>query len=176
MNRVVDSIMLRVIQPRLGKMSGEVPLPATRTVTTGSFMLDLGGQFVPVKSIEGGAAVGVVVGSPAGASPFREKHLAGVHYEPIAIAASFGSARPLFEWIRTAWQGTLVQKTGAVIRVGARAFPVGIEFGGIPNRCRLGESGEIDLSGELNRCRGRIPRTCVSVRLKRLKAERRGGR
>ena len=99
-------------------------MPATRTVTTGSFMLDLGGQFVPVKSIEGGAAVGVVVGSPAGASPFREKHLAGVHYEPIAIAASFGSARPLFEWIRTAWQGTLVQKTGAVIRVGANGRPL----------------------------------------------------
>ena len=57
-----------------------------------------------------------------------------------------------------------------------RAFPVGIEFGGIPNRCRQGEFGEIDLPGELNRCRGRIPRTCVSVRLKRLKAERRGGR
>ena len=44
------------------------------------------------------------------------------------------------------------------------------------NRCRLGKSGEIDSPGELNRCRGRIPRTCVSVRLKRLKAERRGGR
>ena len=26
------------------------------------------------------------------------------------------------------------------------------------------ESGEIDSPGELNRCRGRIPRTCVSVR------------
>jgi hypothetical protein len=49
-------------------------------MTTGSFMLDLGGQFIPVKSTEGGAAVGVVVDSPAGASHFREKHLAGVHY------------------------------------------------------------------------------------------------
>ena len=58
----------------------------------------------------------------------------------------------------------------------SRAFPVGIESEGIPNRCRLGESGEIDSPGELKRCRGRIPRTCVSVRLKRSKAEGRGGR
>ena len=36
--------------------------------------------------------------------------------------------------------------------------------------------GKIESPGELNRCRGRIPRTCVSVRLKQLKAERRGGR
>jgi hypothetical protein len=87
-------------------------------------MLDLEGQLLPVKSTEGGAPVGVVVSSPAGASHFREKHLAGVQYEPIAIVASFGSARPLFEWIKTAWQGTPLQKSGALIRVGANGRPV----------------------------------------------------
>ena len=54
-------------------------------------------------------------------------------------------------------------------------FPSALN-GEIPNPCRLGESGEIDSPGELIRCRGRIPWTCVSVRLKRLKAERRGER
>ncbi len=58
----------------------------------------------------------------------------------------------------------------------ARAFPVGIESERFPTPAALGESGEIDSPGELIRCRGRIPWTCVSVRLKRLKAERRGGR
>ncbi len=57
-----------------------------------------------------------------------------------------------------------------------RDISVGIKSEEIPNRCRLGKSGEINSPGELKRCRGRIPRTCVSVRLKRSKAEGRGGR
>lgn len=94
-------------------------------MTTESFRLELGGQSIPVNSIEGGGAVGVVVSSPpTGGSPFGEKHLAGVHYEPIAIAASFGSARPLFELVRTAWQGMPTQNNGALIRVGADGRPL----------------------------------------------------
>ena len=60
-------------------------MPATN-VTTGSFVLEVEGQSVPVSSIEGGAAVGVVViAAPTAGSRFREKHLSGVRYEPIAI-------------------------------------------------------------------------------------------
>jgi len=97
------------------------------SATTGSFRLELEGQFVPVKSIEGGTAVGVVVSSPvipSGASPFREKHLFGVDYEAVAIEASFGSARPLFEWIRAAWQGTPAAKNGSGIFVDANGGPI----------------------------------------------------
>ena len=95
------------------------------SLATGSFRLELGGQFVPVNSIEGGSAVGVVVSSPgAPPSTFREKHLSGVRYEPIAIATSFGSARPLFEWVKSAWQGTLAQKSGSAIPVGANGRPL----------------------------------------------------
>jgi hypothetical protein len=94
---------------------------------TGSFRLELGGQYIAVKSIEGGATVGIVVTSPAvppAASPFREKHLSGIRYEPIAIEAQFGSAPPLFEWIRAAWQGTRAQKNGSAIPVDASGRPL----------------------------------------------------
>jgi len=78
-------------------------VPATN-VTTGSFVLEVEGQSVPVSSIEGGAAVGVVViAAPTAGSRFREKHLSGVRYEPIAIAASSRRPRRLFDWITTAW-------------------------------------------------------------------------
>ena len=98
-------------------------MPAT-SATTGSFFLELEGQSVPVKSIEGGAPVGVVLtAAPAAGAHFREKHLSGVRFEPIAIAASSRRARPLFDWITTAWQGTLAQKNGAVIRVDVNGRP-----------------------------------------------------
>jgi hypothetical protein len=98
-------------------------LPATNA-TTASFVLELEGQSLPVKSIEGGAAVGVVVVStPSAGSHFREKHLSGVRFEPIAIATSSRRPRRLFEWITTAWQGTLAQKNGAVIRVDVNGRP-----------------------------------------------------
>ena len=98
-------------------------MPAA-SVTTGSFFLELEGQSVPVKSIEGGAPVGVVLtAAPAAGAQFREKHLSGVRFEPIAIAASSRRARPLFDWITTAWQGTPAQKNGAVIRVDASGKP-----------------------------------------------------
>ena len=100
-------------------------MPASTSATTGSYRLELGGQSLSVNAIEGGAPVGLVVSGPqTGGSPFREKHLAGVRYEPIAIAASFGSAPPLFELVRTAWQGMPTQNNGAVIRVGANGRPV----------------------------------------------------
>jgi hypothetical protein len=57
-------------------------VPATTAATAESFVLELEGQSFPVQLADGGAPVGVVVESPAGASPFREKHLAGVQYEP----------------------------------------------------------------------------------------------
>jgi hypothetical protein len=92
--------------------------------TTGSFILEVDGQSVPVKSIEGGSAVGVVLtAAPAAGAHFREKHLSGVRFEPIAIAASSRRARPLFDWITTAWQGTLAQKNGAVLRANATGTP-----------------------------------------------------
>jgi hypothetical protein len=100
-----------------------MPMPAT-SATTGSFFLELEGQSVPVKSIEGGAPVGVVVtAAPAAGGHFREKHLSGVRFEPIAIAASSRRARPLFDWITTAWQGTRAQKNGAVISVDVNRRP-----------------------------------------------------
>jgi hypothetical protein len=100
-----------------------MPMPA-RSATTGSFFLELEGQSVRVKSIEGGAPVGVVLtAAPAAGAHFREKHLSGVRFEPIAIAASSRRARPLFDWITTAWQGTLAQKNGAVIRVDVNGRP-----------------------------------------------------
>ena len=98
-------------------------MPAA-SVTTGSFFLELEGQSVPVKSIEGGAPVGVVLtAAPATGAHFRDKHLSGVRFEPIAIAASSRRARPLFDWITTAWQGTLAQKNGAVISVDVNRRP-----------------------------------------------------
>jgi T4-like virus tail tube protein gp19 len=85
---------------------------------TEKFVLELGGQTVHVNSIDGGAATGVVVpGAPATGSFFREKHISGVRYEPITITVSSRiAARPLLEWITTAWRGTFAQKNGAVIR------------------------------------------------------------
>jgi len=98
-------------------------MPAT-SATTGSFFLELEGQSVPVKSIEGGAPVGVVLAAaPAAGAHFREKHLSGVRFEPIAIAVSSRRARPLFDWITTAWQGTLAQRNGAVIGVDVNRRP-----------------------------------------------------
>jgi hypothetical protein len=97
------------------------------TAAAGSFRLELDGQFVPVNSIEGGDAVGVVVSSPAApssTSPFREKHLSGKRYELLAVTTSFGSARPLFEWIKATWQGTLAQKSGSVIPLGTKGRPL----------------------------------------------------
>src|SRR5262249_25578411 len=61
--------------------------------------------------------------APAAGAHFREKHLSGVRFEPIAIAASSRRALPLFDWITTAWQGTLAQKNGAVIRANATGTP-----------------------------------------------------
>ena len=58
------------------------------------FMLDLGGQSVPVKASEGGAGVGLVVtATPPAGSFFSEKHFSGVRYEPIAITTSSNDAR-----------------------------------------------------------------------------------
>jgi hypothetical protein len=98
---------------------------------TEKFVLELGGQSVYVKSIEGGAAAGVVVlAPPAAGSFFREKHLSGMRFEPIAITVSSRlTARPLFEWITMAWRGTLAQKNGAVIRAdGSGTLKVKREF------------------------------------------------
>jgi hypothetical protein len=89
------------------------------------FVLDLGGEVVQVNSIEGGAAAGVVVAAaPAAGSFFREKHLSGVRYEPIAITVSSRlMARPLFDLITTTWRGTFAQKNGAIIRVDSSGTP-----------------------------------------------------
>jgi hypothetical protein len=59
----------------------------------------------------------VLTAAPAAGAHFREKKISGVRFEPIAVAASSRRARPLFDWITTAWQGTRAQKNGAVIRV-----------------------------------------------------------
>ena len=101
-------------------------MPATTAATAESFVLELEGQSFPVQLTDGGAPVGVVVESPAGTSPFREKHLAGVQYEPfkIAVGSFVASQKPLFEWVKTAWQGTHAQKSGAMMRVGANGRPV----------------------------------------------------
>jgi hypothetical protein len=101
-----------------------MPAPEA-TAASGSFRLELAGQSNPVNSIQGGAAVGVVVNEPAGMGAFfHEKHLSGVSFEPIAIEAVFGSARPLFDWIATAWKGTRPQMNGALIAVDAQGRPV----------------------------------------------------
>jgi T4-like virus tail tube protein gp19 len=99
---------------------GRTSLPGTE-----KFVLNLGGESVHVKSIEGGAAACVVVAAaPAAGSFFREKHLSGVRYEPIAITVSTRlTARPLFEWITTAWRGTLARKNGAVLRADSNGTP-----------------------------------------------------
>jgi hypothetical protein len=111
------------LEPWWDKFRGRLSVPATHA-TTGTFVLELEGQSVPVKSIEGGAAVGVVViAAPAAGAHFREKHLSGVRYEPIALVASSRRPRRLFEWITTAWQGTIAQKNGAVIRVDVNGRP-----------------------------------------------------
>jgi hypothetical protein len=93
--------------------------------TAESFILELEGQSFPVQIADGGAAVGVVVESSAGMSPFREKHLAGVQHEPcVIVVGSFEVAqKPLFEWVKTAWQGTHAQKSGAMMRVDANGRP-----------------------------------------------------
>lgn len=100
-------------------------MPITTAVAAANFALELEGQSFPVQSADGGAVVGVVVEGPAGASPFREKHLTGVQYEPLQVAvASFDAAHALFDWIKTSWQGTHVQKNGAVMRIGANGRPI----------------------------------------------------
>lgn len=100
-------------------------MSASISATTGSYRLELGGQSLSVNAIAGGGAVGVLIsGPPTGGAPFREKHLAGLRYEPIAIAASFGSARPLFDLVRSAWLGMPPQSNGAVMRVVANGRPV----------------------------------------------------
>jgi hypothetical protein len=100
-------------------------VPTTTAATTEGFTFELEGQSFPVKSVGGGAVVGVVVNSPAGMSPFREKHLGGVQYESIEIAVgSLDAARPLIEWVKNSWQGTRPQKNGALMRVGSNGRPV----------------------------------------------------
>ena len=59
----------------------------------------------------------VVLAAPSTGSRFREKHLSGVRFEPIVVTASSRRPRRLFEWITAAWQGTLAQKNGSIIRV-----------------------------------------------------------
>jgi hypothetical protein len=91
-----------------------------------SFLIELDSQSFPVQSADGGAPAGVVVESPAGTSPFREKHLAGVQYEPFRmdIGSFEATQKPLFEWVKTSWQGTHAQKSGAMMRVGVNGRPV----------------------------------------------------
>jgi hypothetical protein len=112
------------LEPCWDKLRGRLSLPDTRA-TTGTFVLELEGESVPVKSIEGWAAVGVVViAAPSAGSRFREKHLSGVRFEPIVLAASSRRPHRLFEWITTAWKGTLAQKSGAAIRVDLNGRPL----------------------------------------------------
>ena len=92
--------------------------------STRSFRLELAGQSIPVNSIAGGAAVGIVVNDPPTMSPFREKHLSGTRFEPIAIEAPFNSARPLFDLVGSAWKGTRPQANGALIAVDAQGRAV----------------------------------------------------
>jgi len=88
------------------------------------FILDLGGRSVPVKASEGGARVGLVVTSaPSAGSIFSEKHLSGARYEPIVVTTSSNDTRPLFDWITTAWRGTVAKKNGAVIRADGNGTP-----------------------------------------------------
>lgn len=104
-----------------------MPATTTKSATTAeSFILELEGRSFPVQIADGGAPVGLVVESPAGTSPFREKHLAGLQYEPcrIVLGSFEASQKPLFEWVKAAWQGTQERKSGAMMRVGTGGRPV----------------------------------------------------
>ena len=62
-------------------------------------------------SMQSRGTVGAVIsGPPTGGSPFREKHLAGMRYEPIAIAASFGSSSD------TVGSGAILQRQCTAVR------------------------------------------------------------
>jgi hypothetical protein len=106
------------------KTSAKKTSANSSAATTRSFRLELAGQSLPVNSVEGGAAVGVVVNGPSTTNVFREKHLSGTRFEPIAIEAAFNSARPLFDLVANAWKGTRPQANGALIAADAGGRPV----------------------------------------------------
>lgn len=108
---------------KAAKISAE-PSATSSAASTRSFRLELAGQSIPVNSIEGGAAVGVVVNDPPTMSAFRGKHLSGTRFEPIAIEAAFNSARPLFDLVGNAWKGTRPQANGALIAADVSGRPV----------------------------------------------------
>jgi hypothetical protein len=69
----------------------------------------LDGAPVPLKSVEGGAAVGTVVVLKMGPDQVSKKHVAGIKYEELSFEVGFDS-KPINDWIKSTWEGKAPRK------------------------------------------------------------------
>lgn len=95
--------------PATASSSSAATAKDSRSYGAGRFALVLDGAAVPLKSAEGGAAVGTVVVGQMGPDQVSKKHVADVKYEELSFEVGFDS-KPVTEWIRSTWEGKAPRK------------------------------------------------------------------
>jgi len=87
---------------------------AKQAYSAANFSLSLEGMNAGgLRAVEGGAAVGTVVVNKSGPDNLQMKHVSGVRYEPLSFEVG-SEAKPVMEWVSSAWQGKASRKSGSV--------------------------------------------------------------
>ena len=95
--------------PTTASTSSAATARDSRSYSAGHFALVVDGANVPLKSAEGGAAVGTVVVGQMGPDQVSKKHVTGVKYEELSFEVGFDS-KPVTEWIKSTWAGKAPRK------------------------------------------------------------------
>src|SRR5687767_15326962 len=89
---------------------------AVRSYSAGYFHLELEGvECGFLGSVEGGNAVGEVVGEAGSGTYFQKKHIGGVRYEQFVVQVGSGLGPPVYDWIRQTLEGAYARKDGAIV-------------------------------------------------------------
>lgn len=87
----------------------------SRSYVSGYFFLTLNGNKCGfIKTVGGGSISAEVIDEPAGPNYFVKKHIAQPKYEDFTIQVGFSNSRPLYEWIKQAWNGTNTRVNGSI--------------------------------------------------------------
>ena len=84
-----------------------------RAFTVGTFLLEVEGQPVPVRSAEGGFPKADVIAEPT--APFVKKHIGPPKFEEIAVECDPVMPKSLFDWVNSTLNMTPLRKSGAIV-------------------------------------------------------------
>ena len=100
--------------PKLGPSVAHAALQST-TIGPNS-MLELEGEVIPLRSVEGGfPKADVILDPPIGVPPFVKKHVGPPRFQEIAIECPPAMPKSLSEWVTNTLSLNYLRKNGAVI-------------------------------------------------------------